>query len=94
MRHFEITIMEKGGAVLHPSYEGSVDGDPRAFLVKFFGLEEPDVESYEITEKCCLCGGIIEGYGNNAAPLKDGDCCDVCNATRVVPERIKKAKGL
>ena len=46
-RHFELTIKEKGGAVLHPSYMGCVDEE---FLVDFFGLNNPDVESYEITE--------------------------------------------
>lgn len=46
-RHFELTIKEKGGAVLHPSYMGCVDED---FLVGFFGLDSPDVESYEIKE--------------------------------------------
>ncbi len=46
-RHFELTIREKGGAVLHPSYMGCVDED---FLVQYFGLNSPDVESYEITE--------------------------------------------
>lgn len=29
--------------------------------------------------KCILCGKEIKGYGNNAAPLADGVCCDACN---------------
>jgi len=46
--------------------------------------------------KCCLCGKEIEvtsfGWkeGNNALPLKDGRCCDLCNSTKVIPARIKK----
>lgn len=51
--------------------------------------------------KCCLCNGEIEkkfntkrdiiwDSGNNAEPLKDGRCCDVCNTTKVIPERIKR----
>lgn len=39
---------------------------------------------------CCFCGKLCKGYGNNPAPLKDeGRCCDDCNASIVVPERIK-----
>ena len=90
-RHFEITVKEVGGAVLHPSYMGDVD---EAFLVKFFGLDSPDVESYEIREVlyCCICGKRIDGHGHNASPVKDGTCCDECNMTRVVPERIRMAE--
>ena len=45
---------------------------------------------------CCLCGKRVLGwgdnqqYGNNPLPLKDGECCDKCNMTKVIPERIKK----
>jgi len=39
--------------------------------------------------KCCLCGNKIEGYGNNAQPLKDGRCCDFCDTIKVIPHRIK-----
>ncbi len=43
--------------------------------------------------KCCLCGKEIEvvngwDQGNNAQPLKDGRCCDECNETKVIPERM------
>lgn len=46
-RLFKLTIREKGWAVLHPSYLGDVD---EKFLVRFFGLEDDDIESYEIEE--------------------------------------------
>ena len=51
--------------------------------------------------KCCLCSGEIDeqktpegkvfyiGW-HNAQPLKDGRCCDNCNKTKVIPERIKR----
>ena len=30
--------------------------------------------------KCCICGKMITGYGNNPWPIKDeGECCDKCN---------------
>ena len=39
---------------------------------------------------CCLCGGEFEGYGNNPAPLKgSGECCDRCNAEKVIPVRLE-----
>jgi len=40
---------------------------------------------------CVLCGANIIGYGNNPDPLaKEGECCDHCNVTKVIPERIKR----
>ena len=45
--------------------------------------------------KCCLCGKEIEiedcgwSEGNNAQPLMDGRCCNECNITKVIPERLK-----
>lgn len=36
---------------------------------------------------CVLCGEEFEGYGNNAAPLAEGICCDSCNV-EVVKKRI------
>ncbi len=49
--------------------------------------------------KCCLCGKDCVGYGNNPAPLKrdinkkPNRCCDNCNFTKVIPERIKRFRG-
>jgi hypothetical protein len=42
--------------------------------------------------KCCLCGKLSEGFGNNPDPLpslNDSDeCCDECNGTKVIPARL------
>ena len=39
---------------------------------------------------CCLCGEEFDGYGNNPAPLKEsGECCDRCNAEKVIPVRLE-----
>jgi len=50
---------------------------------------------------CCLCDEEIEKQytpegkmfwdtGHNAEPLvKDGRCCEDCNTTKVVPERMR-----
>lgn len=49
-------------------------------------------------KECCLCGNKIypqikvsgDYWGHNALPLKNGRCCDSCNATKVIPERLKR----
>tara|TARA_R110001592_G_scaffold75277_2_gene228033 strand:- start:165 stop:320 length:156 start_codon:yes stop_codon:yes gene_type:complete len=28
---------------------------------------------------CSICGGLFQGYGNNAKPINGGRCCDSCN---------------
>ena len=38
---------------------------------------------------CCICGDKYKGMGNNALPLKDGRCCDICNYRVVIPKRLK-----
>jgi len=45
--------------------------------------------------KCCICGehslgwGDNKEFGNNPYPVKeDGECCDKCNITYVIPARI------
>ena len=40
--------------------------------------------------KCSICGEPIFGYGNNAEPINDGLCCDVCNIEKVIPARLKE----
>ena len=39
---------------------------------------------------CSICGEKYTGFGNNAYPINNGRCCDQCNDTVVIPERIKK----
>ncbi len=44
-------------------------------------------------KKCCICGNLFEGYGNNPAPIETrGECCDDCNINVVVPRRLLDAK--
>jgi len=48
------------------------------------------------SESCCLCKATLGRFGNNPAPLgeREGDqCCDTCNATRVVPARLAQMFG-
>ena len=50
---------------------------------------------------CCLCGkksygwGDEKQYGNNPAPLNngEGECCDQCNLTKVIPARLEMMKN-
>lgn len=39
---------------------------------------------------CVICGKKLNGYGNNAEPVKMGLCCDDCNIKVVVPQRLKQ----
>ncbi len=41
--------------------------------------------------RCSICGDILEpnDFGNNAEPVNNGICCDVCNFAYVIPARIK-----
>ena len=49
---------------------------------------------------CCLCNKDIQPnelsgwkYGHNPDPLgktENDRCCDICNATKVIPERLKR----
>lgn len=50
---------------------------------------------YKETGKCSLCGKPYYGWGNNPEPLKKMHqrCCNECNMTKVIPERMKRAKG-
>lgn len=44
-------------------------------------------------KKCCICGKVFEGYGNNPWPVREnGKCCDNCNLEVVVPVRISQLK--
>jgi hypothetical protein len=41
---------------------------------------------------CCLCGHEYVGFGHNPEPLRDAPlrCCDECNSSKVIPERIDR----
>jgi hypothetical protein len=48
--------------------------------------------------RCSICQHVVSTetcfddwtlkYGNNAAPVNDGKCCDICNERVVVPARL------
>lgn len=39
---------------------------------------------------CSICGKPYKEFGNNALPINEGECCDECNATIVIPRRIQE----
>lgn len=40
---------------------------------------------------CCICGEEHIGYGHNPNPITtDGECCDKCNMSVVIPARIRE----
>ena len=40
------------------------------------------------TKVCSICGREYIGWGNNAQPINDGRCCDLCNSMYVIPARL------
>ena len=58
---------------------------------------DPEVVWKKVTEDaeekiCCICEQPFKGYGNNAAPVCDGVCCDMCNLEKVIPARFAQFK--
>ena len=54
----------------------------------------PDSVGEEIMSDCVICGKEIEGIGHNAESVKNGRCCDNCNMTVVLRERILEALSI
>jgi hypothetical protein len=41
---------------------------------------------------CSICGTTYTGFGNNAWPVNDGRCCDLCNVIVVNARLAQLAK--
>ena len=53
-------------------------------------VPEPEIRrGKSMIMKCVLCKKVIESFGNNAAPIMEGRCCDKCNINVVIPARLK-----
>ena len=62
-------------------------------MLKICAVEGTEKVMYEGEANICsICGKPYTGYGNNADPVNKGRCCDTCNETVVIPERIKQWK--
>lgn len=82
----EDEIEVKGGEKIIP--DDDFDFDELSDEEHHDDIEE-DLDEHK---KCVICGAEIEGYGNNAEPVKHGVCCDECNQTVVIPARLEKMK--
>lgn len=51
----------------------------------------PEADDFEVMKKCSVCGNYFIGYGNNAYPINEGECCNKCNIEVVARERFKRA---
>ena len=40
--------------------------------------------------RCTVCKDLFSGWGNNAEPVAEGQCCDACNDDIVIPTRIRQ----
>ena len=76
--------------LLKEDIEKSSDDDKKVMneTLKNIGIQLE--ESADETKKCVICGKEYIGYGNNAEPAAEGRCCDECNWTVVIPERLKQ----
>jgi hypothetical protein len=50
---------------------------------------EPTVSRKAKPQTCSICGGSYTGYGNNAAPINYGRCCDACDE-KVISKRVER----
>ena len=50
-------------------------------------------DDFNLEKTCVLCGNKIFGYGNNASPVADGTCCDLCNMEKVIPARLNQFRS-
>ena len=55
-------------------------------------LDEEESDEEESDDSCVICGEEDIGYGNNAMPVKEGQCCNQCNTSVVIPSRIKQMR--
>ena len=85
---FKGYILEKLSSILH---------DTECLIGICSEEEEVEniMEEYEVkkTGICSICGCEYDNYGNNAQPINNGRCCNECNDTRVIPERIKRLQN-
>lgn len=59
---------------------------------KFKKTTKKTLDSLRQDGMCQICFGTIQGYGNNAAPYVEGNCCDSCNYEYVLPCRMSRMR--
>lgn len=60
--------------------------------LKISKKEIVEMERCKMNKICIICKEKYSEYGNNAMPITYGFCCDLCNATKVIPARLKFIK--
>lgn len=78
--------------LLKESIDKSSDNDKKVMTETLNNLGIKLDEAKDI-QNCVICGKPIVGYGNNAAPVADGKCCDQCNQNVVIPARLKELQN-
>lgn len=79
--------------------EYCIESDRSIFPLSQFNTQRINIEvdkliDFEKVSICSICGHIYTGWGNNAQPINEGRCCDICNNVVVIPHRIFHLKGL
>lgn len=91
MEKIIITISPEGHVSVERQGTSNLSGEIMEKVCNVIG--EGEMEYAMCVNTCCLCGETYQGFGNNAEPIMDGRCCDACNASKVIPERIKEWKS-
>jgi hypothetical protein len=52
-----------------------------------------DLQTTDDVRACSICGGQYNGSGNEAAPVKDGLCCDDCYFKHVIFARLTELRA-
>ena len=81
LNHVSVRLKE---GIFEPEAENEFDQEFEDVNILGEALKEGQDEEHT----CCICGEVFKGHGNNAAPYKDGQCCDACNLKFVIPSRI------
>ena len=59
-----------------------IDGQPADNWFQhctFTDEKKLEIISHMPTYDCCICRKNCRGYGNNAQPVREGQCCGRCN---------------
>jgi hypothetical protein len=72
-----------------------IDGQPADNWFQhcnFTNEKKLEIISHMPTYDCCICRKNCRGYGNNAEPVREGQCCGRCNVI-VIRARILEMRN-
>jgi len=67
---------------VEPGRFPDIDGQPADNWFQhctFTDEKKLEIISHMPTYDCCICRKTCRGYGNNADPVREGQCCGRCN---------------